>query len=137
MAHKPDSVFKAVIHLDFRSPGSSSGQPEPIGAGNPQALLDLAPGGVCPARSVTRPTVSSYLTISPLSATKCGGRYGFCGTFQPSRAAPVRSHPPCRSPDFPPVTICDGRLPGPLQKRLFSMNEFASLSASLFSSLEI
>ena len=64
-------------------------------------LFDLAPGGVCPATSVTRRAVRSYRTFSPLlafplrvtsqqslaglprrSCIRCeGGRFVFCGTF--------------------------------------------------------
>jgi len=45
----------------------------------PSSLLGLAPGGVCPARTVTGPAVRSYRTLSPLplrSAWKAGALQG-------------------------------------------------------------
>ena len=45
------------------------------------SLLDLAPGGVCPATSVTRGAVRSYRPISPLPSSFLERRYNFCGTF--------------------------------------------------------
>ncbi len=53
--------------------------------------------------------MSPYLTISPLSAKKHGGRYSFCGTFQSLRTAPVRSRLSCWSPDFPSAIKHGGR----------------------------
>ena len=45
-------------------------------------LFDLAPGGVCPATSVTRGAVRSYRTFSPLPPSpKARRRYVLCGTF--------------------------------------------------------
>jgi len=123
------------IHLGQRSPFDSSGLPEPFGAGNPWVLLDLAPGGVCHALLLGQ-TVSSYLAFSPLSAS--AGRYIFCGTFQVLLPIPVRNHPPCRSPDFPPARRRMNTQPLLQNKStLFSMNEFATSSAILFSSLSI
>jgi hypothetical protein len=74
-------------------------------------LFDLAPGGVCPAISVTRDAVRSYRTISPLPSglTKKAARLAVCFLWhfpwgRPRRplAATVFSG----SPDFPPPDAC-------------------------------
>ena len=61
------------------------------------ALLSLAPGGVCPASSVTRTAVRSYRTFSPLPYRGLSApvrRFVFCGTF-PTLASGGRYPPPC------------------------------------------
>ena len=61
------------------------------------ALLSLAPGGVCPASSVTRTAVRSYRTFSPLPRgplARTTRRFVFCGTV-PTLASGGRYPPPC------------------------------------------
>ena len=43
------------------------------GGGTPSPLFGLSPGGVYPAKDVTAPAVSSYLTISPLPSSNDNG----------------------------------------------------------------
>jgi len=62
-------------------------------------IFGLAPNGVYHAFNVTIEAVSSYLTISPLSAK--GGPYIFCGTFHASQRVRVTDHPALWSSDFP------------------------------------
>ena len=63
-------------------------------------LFGLAPGGVCPATTVTGSAVRSYRTLSPLPFCAPGmascieGRFAFCGTFP--GVAPAGCYPaPC------------------------------------------
>jgi len=67
-------------------------------------LRGLAPGGVCPARSVAGPAVRSYRTLSPLPANALR-RPAVCSLWhfpwgRPRRALPGTVFP--WSPDFPP-----------------------------------
>ena len=67
------------------------------GRAAPSPLFDLAPGGVCPAASVTRSAVRSYRTFSPLphrGLSAPARRFVFCGTF-PTLASGGRYPPPC------------------------------------------
>ena len=57
-------------------------------------LFGLAPGGVCPAASVTSRAVRSYRTFSPLPAIEIAWRFVFCGTF-PGVAPAGRYPAPC------------------------------------------
>ena len=63
-------------------------------------LFGLAPGGVCPAATVTGGAVRSYRTLSPLPVCAPGmargieGRFAFCGTF-PGVAPAGRYPAPC------------------------------------------
>ena len=54
-----------------------------------EALLGLAPGGVCRAVDVTTDAVGSYPTLSPLPPR---GRFAFCGTVP--RVTPGGRYPP-------------------------------------------
>ena len=58
-------------------------------------LFGLAPGGVCPAATVTGGAVRSYRTLSPLPAHRSvSRRFAFCGTFP--RVTPAGCYPaPC------------------------------------------
>ena len=100
----------ATIYLGRLLPDGSGGQPED-GPGLPIVLLfGLAPDGVCNGRTVTRPPVSSYLTISPLpgqhSLTYSSGKQYlkarravcFCGAVR-------RVTPPGRYPASCPVEL--------------------------------
>lgn len=77
MAYKPGSVHKVCTLLDDYSSGTAvtsrlerstrmtcTNTVEELPP--PSSLLDLAPGGVYPATSVTRSAVRSYRPISPL-----------------------------------------------------------------------
>jgi len=77
MAYKPGSVHKVCTLLDDYSSGtavtSRLERSTRMTCTNtleefppPSSLLDLAPGGVYPATSVTRSAVRSYRPISPL-----------------------------------------------------------------------
>ena len=61
---KPGSVY-AIIYLGGRLPCRSSSLPAVI-AGQAYCILDLAPGGVCRALSITVQAVVSYTAVSPL-----------------------------------------------------------------------
>src|SRR5579863_7128041 len=78
----------AIISLRRRLPAASSSQPGSIRASHPRgarsprlplSLSGLAPDGVYLSRPVTRPLVSSYLTISPLptqgTCPRAGGMF--------------------------------------------------------------
>ena len=75
-----------IIHLGCLLPDTSV-QPtrtvarKPACRSNlPLSLFGFAPGGVYHARSVTRPAVRSYRTLSPLPV-EAFRRFAFCGTF--------------------------------------------------------
>jgi len=59
---------ETAISLGPTSRPASNDLPGRHGAGRRRepSLFDLSPGGVCPARPVTRPAVRSYRTVSPL-----------------------------------------------------------------------
>jgi len=79
--------------------------PPPKGLARP-SLLDLAPGGVCPAAAVAGSAVRSYRTLSPLPARgPKASRPAVCFLWhfpwgRPRRALPGTLSP--WSPDFPP-----------------------------------
>ena len=66
------------------------------------SLLDLSPGGVCPASPVTRTAVRSYRTVSPLPSED-GGLFSVALSLT-LRPVAVSNHPDPWSPDFPPGT---------------------------------
>ena len=95
-----------AIHLGPASPRASSDLPGP-GAGHAHgSLFGLAPGGVCPAVSVTTNAVRSYRTFSPLPArhpkVSAGGIFSVALSVD-SRRPDVIWHPALWSPDFPPA----------------------------------
>src|SRR5437867_7187170 len=74
-------------------------------AGHPLPAWPCSGWGL-PSRPVTRPLVSSYLTVSPSPlprrrAVIGGGRSVLCGTFRGSPRLGVTQHPALWSPDFP------------------------------------
>ena len=106
-----------VIHLGRASPRASCSLPgntrgPRVAARKPRApLFDLAPGGVCPATTVTGGAVRSYRTFSPLPAPHDAGlgRYVFCGTFR--GLAPPRGYlaPRPAEPGLSSPPACTGR----------------------------
>src|SRR5438105_11206388 len=71
-----------------------------------------------PSRPVTRPLVSSYLTVSPLPlprrrAVIGGWRSALCGTVRGSPRLGVTQHPALWSPDFPRSAGTCGHPVGP------------------------
>ena len=104
MADKPGSVLPLprvmAIHLGRPLPDASSDLPErrpkdrPVRRTGRALLHGLAPGGVCPATTVTDGAVRSYRTLSPLPDRV--GRFAFCGTF-PGVAPAGRYPAPCLS----------------------------------------
>ncbi len=69
--------------------------------GTPSSLFGLSPGGVYPARDVTAPAVSSYLTISPLPASKDTGGIFSVALSLGLLPVGVTHHPALWSSDFP------------------------------------
>ena len=95
-----------TISLGLPSRTASNDLPEDLGAGHATLLFGLSPGGVCHARTVSCPAVSSCLAFSPLPSSDepTGRRYIFCGTFPVrQRTVGVTHHPALWSPDFPPT----------------------------------
>ena len=70
-------------------------------------LFGLAPGGVCPATSVTGSAVSSYLTVSPLPRRSRGGLFSVALSVG-SLPLGVTQHPALRSSDFPRTSRITG-----------------------------
>ena len=96
----------AVIPLGPMLPWGSNDLPGPIpasgsGVGTPSSLFGLSPGGVYPARDVTAPAVSSYLTISPLPASKDTGGIFSVALSLGLLPVGVTHHPALWSSDFP------------------------------------
>ena len=55
------------LRLSLRT--ASNDLPEDLGAGHATLLFGLSPSGVCHARTVSCPAVSSYLAFSPLPSS--------------------------------------------------------------------
>ena len=110
MVCKPGSVMLlpalATIHLERLLPAASSNLPGHDAGPHlneqavPMSLYDFAPDGVYHARSVARPAVRSYRTISPLPR-KLGGFLSVALAVG-SRPPGVTWHSALWSPDFPP-----------------------------------
>ena len=106
---KPDSVSPVRGGGHFSGTDLAAGLERPtrkgIGAGRRHrpSLFGLSPGGVCPARPVTRPAVRSYRTVSPLPPPRrrAGGLFSVALSLA-SRPVAVNNHPDPWSPDFPP-----------------------------------
>ncbi len=91
-----------TIRLGLPSPRGSSDRPGDIGrAALNRPLFDLAPDGVCRARTVTDPAVGSYSTLSPSPLKKSGSllSVALSSKFPPPG---VTRHLALWSPDFPP-----------------------------------
>ena len=94
-------------HASSDLPGSDAGHASPCVRGHRTApLFGLAPGGVCPATTVTSGAVRSYRTISPLPANTGfpGGIFSVALSVG-SRPPGVTWHPALWSPDFPPRVL--------------------------------
>src|SRR6476469_8395754 len=112
-ACKPGSVLMriapgATIHLDLPLPTGSSDPP--AGSGGPPsnacasdaraALLDLAPGGVYRAASITRDAGGLLHRRFTLTSARAGGLFSVALSRGSPRVA-VNNHPALWSPDFP------------------------------------
>jgi len=66
-------------------------------------LFGLSARKVYPAKCITAPAVSSYLTFSPFPMTYVKGSFIFCGTIciLKLRILPVRKYDALYCPDFP------------------------------------
>lgn len=106
---KPGSdAAEAVAAISLEAPlrTLSNDQPESLCAGRATLLLGLSPGGVCHARAVSCPAVSSYLAISPLPSPvtwQAGGVFSVALSLA-FRPVGVTHHPAQGSPDFPPAS---------------------------------
>lgn len=77
-----------IIHLGLALLLSSSDLPSITTGHCMDALFDLAPSGVCPAKTVASFAVRSYRTFSPLPQKR---RFVFCDTFH--RLTPSGRYP--------------------------------------------
>jgi hypothetical protein len=101
----------AIIYLGQQLPTASSNQPGGLQTSSLQGRClgrrTIPPIWSCsrwglPSRPVTRPLVSSYLTISPLPGCIGGaGRYVSVALSLRSPSLAVSQHPALRSSDFP------------------------------------
>jgi len=106
---KPDSVRNLMVSPWSFILGNHYWLPRAIypGFSDEQSisLLDLAPGGVYLASSVTTGAVGSYPAVSPLPEISHKSdffrRSILCGTFHRSPGVRVTDHPALWSPDFP------------------------------------
>src|SRR6478672_5571728 len=115
----------ATIHLDLPLPTGSSdppagscGPPSNACASDARAaLLDLAPGGVYRAASITRDAGGLLHRRFTLTSARAGGLFSVALSRESPRVA-VDNHPALWSPDFPRRgEITPSRPPGRLVRR--------------------
>ncbi len=105
------AVQMAIIYLGQQLPTASSNQPGGLqtsslqvpclGRSTTPPIWSCSRWGL-PSQPVTRPLVSSYLTISPLPGSIRGaGRYVSVALSLRSPSLAVSQHPALRSSDFP------------------------------------
>ena len=90
-------------------------QPNEVGRRGRCSLFDLAPGGVCLAKPVTRPAgelLPHRFTLTARAGCPRGGLLSVALSLA-SRPVGVTHHRVLRSPDFPPVGFLIGRYGGP------------------------